>query len=1007
MHLIVTKSTTSSGKDEGFEPYDEFHIRTLTTACPAACSYIFDTGVEYNHQEFSGRTGTGVDFMTGTSTGSYDDDCNGHGTHCAGSAAGANVGVATGATVHSLRVLDCSGSGSTLGVIQALSWMVSNAETPAIASMSLGSSVSSAVNDAVQSAVNAGITVIAAAGNDNQNASGYSPASAPAAITVASSTNTDARSSFSNFGSVVDIFAPGSSILSAWCGPTGSSQCDSQKGEANGYAILSGTSMATPHVAGAVAILLQISSHLQSAALSGKISDVQGSRNFLLYVRDLVRGLRKLCAANQYVSSHACTACPPGTTNAANDDTSGADTSCDATLCAANQYVSSHVCTACTPGTTNAANDDASGVDTTCDATLCTANQYVSSHVCTACPPGTTNAANDNAASADTTCDATKCAVNQYVSSHVCTACPPGTTNAANDDASGADTTCDSASTQTVCAKNQYVSSNSCVACPPGTTNARNDNYLGADTTCDATLCGANQYVSSHVCTVCPPGTTNAANDDASGADTRCDERNECAANVHNCDTQALCTNTPLSFTCTCNRGYTGDGLKCTASEAKSIGSVPVRGDDFVVEPSEGDPERRNRVTLTESVKNQAEQLGSEEEKREFVRAFVEFVFEQGVEQGTRVTAEELPFPEEVKEKVADVVLFPSGSVIDASTEGLDMTARDASGKKTALYVPLSNSGDFMALVYDGETLNVGRGDGTAPFSAGVGTSSSVSAMESGGSVTLTPSGSNKFWVFSLTFGSVVVSVDTVEESQEGSRLPEWVLGVALGGGALVVIASVVLFFLWHRYWSRKKMNDEKGKQRLTTLSQIYTLGKKSEKEKGKWQGDGTGRVQAELENENEREISMIASELADEIVVDIPDSEDEEGNEKKRTEEEEEVESRENPPAVSIEAVSSKFVKETDAEVDPTRQMPRFLASSYHTSYKSLGEEEEEEQSEGEMGDRDEVKERGQDEENQGGGEREGKKEEKQEEQNEEAQSGFEVSSSLADDVARWAGNE
>jgi alpha-tubulin suppressor-like RCC1 family protein len=183
-----------------------------------------------------------------------------------------------------------------------------------------------------------------------------------------------------------------------------------------------------------------------------------------------------VCAANEYVASNACTACPAGTTNAYGNEPSGSDTMCD--LCAPDYYVSSNACTACPIGMTNAAGDDATGSDTTCEVTLCTANEYVTSNVCTACPIGTTNAAGDDASGSDTTCDL--CAPDYYVSSNACTACPIGMTNAAGDDATGSDTTCGD------CASGYYVSSNACTACPGGTTNAAGDDASGSDTICYA-----------------------------------------------------------------------------------------------------------------------------------------------------------------------------------------------------------------------------------------------------------------------------------------------------------------------------------------------------------------------------------------------------------------------------------------------------------------------------------------------------------------------------------------
>jgi hypothetical protein len=227
-----------------------------------------------------------------------------------------------------------------------------------------------------------------------------------------------------------------------------------------------------------------------------------------------------LCAANQHVESNVCKACAPGTTNAANDDASGANTACAATLCSAGKKVVNHACVDCAPGTTNAAgNHDASGEDTRCAATLCGANERVQGNACVPCDSGATNTAGDDASGANSICDGAACASNQYVSSGVCTACPPGTTNAAGDDNLGVNTECG----KTICAANQHVATNACMSCPGGTTNAAGGHDAsGADTTCDASTCGANEHVSSNVCTSCTGGSTKAAGDDASGADTTC-----------------------------------------------------------------------------------------------------------------------------------------------------------------------------------------------------------------------------------------------------------------------------------------------------------------------------------------------------------------------------------------------------------------------------------------------------------------------------------------------------
>ncbi len=160
-------------------------------------TYIIDTGVRLTHQEFAGRMGNGYDAVT---SGGNANDCHGHGTHVAGTVAGTTYGLAKRAIVHPVRVLDCNGSGTNAGVIAGMDWVASNHTKPAVANMSLGGGASQAVDDAVTRMHNAGVVVAVAAGNDNSNACNYSPARAPVAITVGSTTNTDARSSFSNPG---------------------------------------------------------------------------------------------------------------------------------------------------------------------------------------------------------------------------------------------------------------------------------------------------------------------------------------------------------------------------------------------------------------------------------------------------------------------------------------------------------------------------------------------------------------------------------------------------------------------------------------------------------------------------------------------------------------------------------------------------------------------------------------------------------------------------------------
>ncbi|MEU7328854.1 MULTISPECIES: S8 family peptidase [unclassified Streptomyces] len=242
-------------------------------------AYVIDTGVRISHSDFGGRAFNGYDAIDNDNVA---QDGHGHGTHVAGTVAGTAYGVAKKAKIVGVRVLNNQGSGTTAQVVAGIDWVTANAQKPAVANMSLGGGADSVLDAAVQRSIDSGITYAVAAGNESTNASTKSPARVADAITVGSTTSSDARSSFSNYGSVVDIFAPGSSITSAW---------NSSDSATN---TISGTSMASPHVAGAAAIYLadnpgstpaQVSAGLVAAATTGVVGNPgSGSPNRLLHV---------------------------------------------------------------------------------------------------------------------------------------------------------------------------------------------------------------------------------------------------------------------------------------------------------------------------------------------------------------------------------------------------------------------------------------------------------------------------------------------------------------------------------------------------------------------------------------------------------------------------------------------------------------------------------------------------------------------------------------------------
>jgi subtilisin family serine protease len=252
--------------------------------------YIVDTGIRATHTEFTGRVNTARGF-TAITDGRGTTDCNGHGSHVASTAAGTKFGMASAATLIPVRVLGCTGSGSNAGVINGVNHVANNcgATEKCVANMSLGGGVSSTLDQAVANAVSKGIPFAVAAGNDNQDAINFSPAREPSAITVGAASdsgypantnsNSVTRASFSNFGSRVDVWASGLSILGADDGSDTATQT------------ISGTSMASPTVAGALAQMLsckgkltpaQAEAQLDTKAIAGAMNNEQGAQDLFL-----------------------------------------------------------------------------------------------------------------------------------------------------------------------------------------------------------------------------------------------------------------------------------------------------------------------------------------------------------------------------------------------------------------------------------------------------------------------------------------------------------------------------------------------------------------------------------------------------------------------------------------------------------------------------------------------------------------------------------------------------
>jgi hypothetical protein len=216
---------------------------TYTSTGAGVTAYVIDTGIRLSHHEFGGRAVAGY---TAIGDGNGTNDCNGHGTHVAGTIGGATYGIAKGARLVAVRVLDCSGSGLISGVIAGIDWVTANHAASSVANMSLGSGANQALDDAVTRSIGSGVTYAVAAGNEQSNACQKSPARAPAAITVGATTRSDSRDTdYSNYGPCLDLFAPGTEITSSW---------NSSDTATN---TIRGTSMATPHVTGVAALYLQ------------------------------------------------------------------------------------------------------------------------------------------------------------------------------------------------------------------------------------------------------------------------------------------------------------------------------------------------------------------------------------------------------------------------------------------------------------------------------------------------------------------------------------------------------------------------------------------------------------------------------------------------------------------------------------------------------------------------------------------------------------------------------
>ncbi|AVZ04638.1 S8 family peptidase [Acinetobacter pittii] len=280
--IMKVDATTQSNPDWGLDRIDQKNLPldsaySYLQTGSGTTAYIVDTGILSTHQQFSGRVLSGY---TAISDGNGINDCHGHGTHVAGTVGGSTYGVAKNVSLVPIRILGCDGSGASSNVIAGLDWILKNGKKPAVVNMSLGGEANASLDSAVENLFNNGYVMVVAAGNSNTDACSSSPARVSKAITVAATDSTDTRASYSNYGSCVDIFAPGSQINSSWIGSNIATK------------VLNGTSMATPHVAGVVAEMLQstptatpqtISNNLLNQASNNVVKNPSGSPNRLLY----------------------------------------------------------------------------------------------------------------------------------------------------------------------------------------------------------------------------------------------------------------------------------------------------------------------------------------------------------------------------------------------------------------------------------------------------------------------------------------------------------------------------------------------------------------------------------------------------------------------------------------------------------------------------------------------------------------------------------------------------